>query len=133
MCIGKGMIIVKGQDRPEYNTDSNDHAPIIERLQLTDNKLVDRNFVRIELLPTGNLFSQNVQEWEYKEDETETLPSWYEELKKEYQYRCLEILTTGIIPQWKKEGVGGDLDLRDTQIKELPESLEVGGDIHKDF
>jgi len=30
MCIGKAMIIRKGQRHPDYLMDSNDHAPLVD-------------------------------------------------------------------------------------------------------
>jgi len=127
MCIGKGMIVTRVHGEPLFRMDSNDHAPIVEKFNLRDTKLVDRDWVRIELLPCGDLFSTKEADWEYRVDEEGTLPAWYEETAEAWIDRCLRTLFTKIIPAWKKDGVGGDLYLRDTQIKSLPDNLKVGG------
>ena len=49
MCIGKGMLVRRGKKWPDYAMDSNDHQPLVEGLGLKDDKLDDRDFVRIEL------------------------------------------------------------------------------------
>jgi len=51
MCVGKAMLIRRGQTEPDYLLDSNDHQPLLEKFNLKDDTLNDRNFVRVELWP----------------------------------------------------------------------------------
>ncbi len=130
MCIGKGMIVRRFQEEPDYLMDSNDHAPLVEVLGLKDNKLVDRNFVRIELWPTDELTSTNPDDWDFKVDEEGTLPSWFEEKQDYWQEKCLTVLVSSIIPQWVKKGVGDSLYLEGTQIKSLGQLKSVGDSLY---
>ena len=152
MCIGKGMIAVKNMNEPLYCVDSNDHQPIIKKYHLQDNKLVDRNFVRLEILPLNSLTSIKKSDWEVKIDEVNTLPSWFEETKEKWFDLCLTRMTLSIVPDWIKNGiegylnlqdctnltslgslesVGEYLNLQDTQIKELPKKLTVREKIYR--
>jgi len=128
MCIGKGMIIRKGQRHPDYAMDSNDHSPLVKLLHLRDDKPIEtRNFIRIELWPCDSLTSTNPDDWEFKIDEQGYLPAWFEDKKEDWEYKCLRILTKKIIPTWIKKGVGRYLDLRGTQVKSLGSLQSVGG------
>ena len=130
MCVGKGMIIRRGQRWPDYLDDSNDHAPLLEKFKLTDTKLIDRDFVRIECLPLGSLTSCELQDWQVSVDEEGTLPAWYREYQPDWRYKCLKVLAEKIIPAWLKYGVGGDLYLRGTAVKSLRQLKSVGGDLY---
>lgn len=128
MCIGKAMIIRKGQQQPDYAIDSNDHQPLVKLLHLRDDKPAElRNFIRIELWPKNSLTSTNPNDWEFRIDETGNLPSWFEDHRDDWQRECLRILTKTIIPRWVKKGVGGSLDLEGTQVKSLGSLQSVGG------
>ena len=59
------------------------HETIIQRAGLRDDKLIDRDFVRIEI-PNGDLAK-------YREDEIGTLPEWYN--RDVVRDKCKEILT----------------------------------------
>ena len=59
------------------------HEEIIEELKLQDTKLVDRDFVRIEITPNNKeKLTRNQQDWTFKVDEETTIPAWYNESKK---------------------------------------------------
>lgn len=122
------MIIAKGKDEPLFCDDSNDHQPIIEKFKLRDDKLFNRDFVRIELLPLGSLTSVKKADWEIRVDETGTLPSWFD-LEK-LSDKCKTLMVLQIIPEWIKNGVGGSLYLQDTQIKDLGKLESVGGSLY---
>ena len=130
MCIGKGMLIRRYQLEPDYVMDSNDHQPLVEKLGLRDDKLLDRNFVRIEMLPLKSLTSTKYEDWEFKVDEEGTLPGWFEEDIEIWKEKCLYVLANKIIPQWVKEGVKGSLYLDNTQVKSLGSLKEVGGSLY---
>lgn len=61
---------------------TNSHEEIIKKHGLKDDKLEDRDFVRIELTPNGDaeksgIFTRERKDWEHKVDEKGTLPAWY--------------------------------------------------------
>ena len=72
MCVGKGMIVRRYQQEPDWDKKTNDHEPLVTKLGLKDNRLLNRNWVRIELWPCGDLFSQAVNDWEVKVDDRKT-------------------------------------------------------------
>ena len=127
MCTGKGMIIRRNKTRPDYAMDSNDHAPLVHKLKLKDDKLEDRDFVRIELLPLNSLTSTKPKEWEFRVDEVGSLPLWFRKTQVDWEFQCKKILAEKIIPIWIKEGVGGGLYLRGSQVKTLGQLKSVGG------
>jgi hypothetical protein len=46
-------------------------------IKVKDDKLEDRDFVRIELWPTDSLTSKNPNHWIFNVDEKSTLPEWF--------------------------------------------------------
>ena len=65
------------------------HEDIIERANLKDNKLKDRDFVRIEITPEDvNKVTRNKKDWNFKIDEEETLPSWFTKNQKKAEQKC---------------------------------------------
>jgi hypothetical protein len=52
------------------------HTELITKFGLTDTKLLDRDFVRIEITPK-NILSKKKSDWTYKLDEEKTAPDWY--------------------------------------------------------
>ena len=129
MCIGKGFIAVKGSDKLLYEMDSNDHAPIVKKYNLKDDALINRTFVRLEVLPSGSLTSQEVKDWGVKIDEVGTLPSWFEEEKEMWLTKVINEMVDIIIPLWLKNGIGGSLDLQGSQVKDLGKLEKVGGSL----
>jgi len=61
-----------------WDKNKTSHEDLIAKAGLTDDKLKDRDFVRLEFVPKkGTLLSSNQTDWEYKIDEEGTLPEWY--------------------------------------------------------
>ena len=127
MCIGKAMIIKKHARYPDYLRDSNSHTDIIKSLNLRDDKLPDRNFVKIECWPKASLTSTDITDWEFRIDEVGSLPSWFENKKLDWEHKCLSLLVKRIIPDWIKDGIQGNLDLRGTKVTTLGKLTTVGG------
>ena len=135
MCIGKGMIIRRGQTQPDYLRNSNGHEPLVRKLELRDDKpAMLRNFIRIECLPLGALDSVKPKDWEVRVDETGDLPAWFEERFGDWEEKCLKTLTKIIIPRWVKNGLDGGLDLGGCtsltslgNLKSVGEWLDLGG------
>ena len=74
---------------------SNSHEDIIHINKLKDNKIEDRNFVRIEIVPKDEKeVTRNKKDWIFKVDEVKTLPKWYTKNKKQNEKLCWE--------EWKK-------------------------------
>ena len=133
MCIGKAFIIVRSKSHPQYDMESNDHQPIVEKLKLEDNRpAILRNFIRIEMLPLGSLTSISPENWSYKIDEPGELPSWFEDKAQDWAAKCMDLMRRVIIPSWISDGVGGSLDLQGTQVSDLGQLTSVGGylDLH---
>jgi len=130
MCIGKGMIAVKGMEKLLYEIDSNDHSPIIQKNNLKDDTLINRSFVRLEILPLGSLTSLELKDWKIRVDEEGTLPSWFEEEKEIWKTRTLDTMLDIIIPSWIEDGINGSLDLQGTQVKDLGKLEKVNGSLY---
>ena len=127
MCIGKALIIIKGNRHPQYVMEENDHSPLIEKFNLNDNQEpMLKNFVRIEMLPLGSLTSKNPKHWECHIDEIKELPLWFEDKQDDWIFKCHDLMQHVIIPAWIKDGVGGSLDLRYTKVSDLGKLMFVG-------
>ena len=130
MCRGKAFIVRKGQRHPDYVMNSNDHLPLVEKFNLSDNDPPElKKFIRIEMLPTGELTSTNPKDWEFHVDETNSLPSWFENKREDWGYKCKKILTEKIVPSWIKNSVGGSLYLGGTKVTSLGKLTSVGGSL----
>jgi hypothetical protein len=81
MCNYFSCIITRDL-KVHYSKKTCSHEDLINELKLQDIKLVDRDFVRIEITPKnpGN-YTRNSQDWNFKVDEEDTIPSWYSENK----------------------------------------------------
>ena len=79
-----------------WSKKTSSHEEIIKENNLKDNKLIDRDFVRLEVHPKNkmDLFSKNAKNWEFKIDEAGTLPEWFSLEQKHWE----EIVWTS----WKK-------------------------------
>ena len=131
MCKYKSMVIVRGQAEPIYDFDFDNHEKLIEKAKVSDDKLMSRNIVRVEVSPTDSLVSKKPQDWEYKEDEEKSLPDWYNEERDLWRDRCLSVICEIVSPHIKKTlSIGGSLYLSGTQIKELPAGLKVGANLY---
>ena len=68
------------------------HETIIDRAGLTDDNLINREFVRIEITPPNkNLFTP-YKEWTYTVDEDGTLPPWYCKRTKTLEKRAWKLM-----------------------------------------
>jgi len=131
MCIGKGMLATRWSEEPVYVLDSNDHSPLVEKIQAKDDSQFGRSFVRIEIWPCGPLFSRRKSDWEFRVDEEGALPEWFEDKKSFWEEKCKSVLVNQIITEWKRsKGVGGNLNLELTKITKLSDNLSVGGNLN---
>ena len=62
------------------NKNNSSHDTLIEKGKLKDDKLIDRDFVRIEVTPIDIVNKpRDRSAWKLKVDEQKTLPGWYTE------------------------------------------------------
>ena len=74
---------------------SNSHEDIIHINNLKDDKIEDRDIVRIEIIPKDKKrVTRNKKDWVLNVDELETLPEWYVKNKKQNEKLCWN--------EWKK-------------------------------
>ena len=91
------------------------HERVIEKYKLKDDKLENRDFVRLELTSKDeNIFNHKIENWDYKEDETDTLPQWYkdniEEIKKKTYKELLKVFKKQFL-------IDKTVDVLDTNIR----------------
>lgn len=68
------------------NEDSHEKSIMFIKSKWKDNKLVDRDFVRIEIVP-GKRFA-DLASWDFQVDEDKTLPYWFLEKKEACEAAC---------------------------------------------
>jgi hypothetical protein len=91
------------------------HEDIVAELKLTDVKLVDRDFVRIEVTPNNKEKLTRYQaDWTYHVDEESTIPAWYKKAEKTIQ----EVIWTSWSDSVKTQLVIGEesADVMDTYL-----------------
>ena len=71
-----------------WSEKTNSHEDLIEKFGLKDNKLEDRDFVRVEVTPQDKP-NRNVEEWAFKIDEVGTLPDWFNLNQEEIKEKVL--------------------------------------------
>jgi hypothetical protein len=124
MC--RGVCLVVSRTGEIYNSETyiSSHEKIIEENDIRDGLL--ENIVRIEMLPTGDLFSTERKDWECSIDEEDS-PNWFLENKEELVDKCYNKLWS-IISNWRLTNkIEGSLNLCDTKIKSLGNLEYVGG------
>jgi hypothetical protein len=115
------MVIIRSK-KILFLAKEDSHEEIIKAFGLGDDKLFDRDFVRIEVKPKGELLSVNPNDWEFKVDEEETLPEWFDE--KFWEGECIREMTEKIIPKFDLNYES--LYLRGcTGLTSLPEGLKA--------
>jgi hypothetical protein len=73
-----------------YDGNDSNHEEIIKKAGLTDNKLIDRDFVRIEITPSK--LTMNPKDWTLKVDEEKTLPEWFTKNREQADKNCYKTL-----------------------------------------
>ena len=78
MCNFWSCILTR-EGKVLWSEATSSHETIIQENDLKDNKLQDRDFVRLEVHPKTrmDLFSKDKGKWEFKIDEAVTLPEWF--------------------------------------------------------
>lgn len=89
MCNFWSAVITK-QGKVFWSKENSSHEVILKAAGLKDDKLADRDFVRVEIAPMSKalLFSKREEDWAFKVDEEGTLPSWFSGRRKFYENKC---------------------------------------------
>jgi len=64
-----------------WDANETSHEKLVAKAGVKDDKLVDRDFVRVELKPSGAQLFDDPKTWSFKVDEKGTLPAWFNEKK----------------------------------------------------
>ena len=75
MCNFWSCIITKDM-KVLWDRDITSHEELVKKYSLKDDKLENREFVRLEIKPT-DIRSKRKSDWMFKVDEEGTMPSWY--------------------------------------------------------
>lgn len=79
-----------------WDGNSSSHEDLIAKAGLKDDKLEDRDFVRVEYTPSKNgLFTLDRKDWAFKVDEKGTLPTWFVNRSEEFEGK---VFTDGVLP-----------------------------------
>ena len=111
MCSRASFLAIRG-GKIAWVLGSDSHDAIIEAEGLKDDDLYVRDFVRIECIPRADPFSTDPSEWVVREDEDEKdFPAWYDH--EEWAGRILDELTQRRIPEERRTGIIGNLEVTD--------------------
>jgi len=78
MCQFYSPIVNKKLQILDCVEDNDNHETVVDKFKLADDKLQDRDFVRLEIIPEDrDIFNHKISNWVYKVDEINTLPKWY--------------------------------------------------------
>jgi hypothetical protein len=83
MCNYWSCILTR-DGRVLWSPETSSHEDIIRTNNLEDNKLKDRDFVRLEIAPKI-IWSKKKADWKFKVDEEKTLPKWYSDAPKKWE------------------------------------------------
>jgi hypothetical protein len=101
--------IVTRDLKVHYSKKTCSHEEIIAELKLCDTKLIDRDFVRIEITPKNKENpTRNPADWHFKVDEESTVPSWYSKAKKQVEENIWLSWSESIKTQLVLEGESTD-------------------------
>ena len=65
------------------------HEKLIENAKLIDDRLVNRNFIRMEIIPKDEKnITRNKKDWKLVVDENDTIPEWYQGNKEKLDKLC---------------------------------------------
>ena len=89
MCTPFSCIITKAKkvlvcENPNIHS----HEEIVKEHNLKDTSLINRNWVRIEVYPEYYSYTSEVDTWEFRVDEFDTLPEWFTLDKEVYEDEC---------------------------------------------
>ena len=72
-----------------WNKDIASHEDLVRKFNIKDDKLENREFVRIEISQKDTkIFTKNTSDWQFNVDEKGTLPAWFNKDKKFLETEC---------------------------------------------
>ena len=87
MCKWMSMLIDRnGKVWMDGNITS--HEELVKKSGWKDDRLENRDFVRVEISPKPKTFSAKRENWIFKVDEEGTLPKWYSENREKNETAC---------------------------------------------
>jgi hypothetical protein len=95
MCNFWSAIITR-EEKILWHGNISSHNELVKKHGLKDDKLENRDFVRIEYNPQPKTFSLDKSKWDFKVDEKETLPDWFVKKQPQFEKRCWTILRAHI-------------------------------------
>jgi len=98
MCKYWSGIVTK--DGKVLFTEDDSHETVIKRSGLNDCSLENREFVRIEV-ENGNMKN-------YRVDESDTLPSWYEKRENEFHRKVELLLKKLVVAKPKRDAINAE-------------------------
>jgi len=138
MCKPASFIVTRHQAL--FSRVSDHHDIILFEHGLRDDSFTPQ-FVRVEITPPDLDFSRPFSAWKFKTDQ-DLLPDWYDPEEAEAACRRrlplwvrhhLEILGQGVFGDGVTRDLiayNGNLNLRGTSIRRLPDNLTVEGKLH---
>ena len=136
MCRYKSLIVTRTEVLSSENSES--HEDIIRKYELND-KISPPDFIRVEMIPTGDM--ADPQDWEYHLDQ-DTLPKWYDARAAETACRqeIKKMLRRGMKIEGSLEdcpgltslpnGIKIEGSLEDCPgLTSLPEGIKIGGSL----
>ena len=91
MCRAFSCIVTKGKKVLVCeNPNKHSHEEIVKEHNLNDTVLINRDWVRIEIVPMCNDYTSDVDTWKFQVDEWFTLPEWFELDEEVYEKKCRE-------------------------------------------
>jgi len=117
MCRYKSLIVTRTEVLSSENSES--HEDIIRKYEIND-KISPPDFIRVEMIPTGDM--ADPQDWEYHLDQ-DTLPKWYDA-------RAAETACRQEIKKMLRRGMKIEGSLEDCPgLTSLPEGIKIGGNL----
>jgi hypothetical protein len=127
MC--KGVLLVVSRIGEIYNeNDISEHERIITENNINDN--MSNDIIRVAMLPKGDLFSTERNDWECSVVDELHHPNWFLEDYEKLIKKCYNKLWL-IIFNWSIYcRIDIDLNLRDTELKSLGDLRLVSGNLN---
>jgi len=83
VCNFWSCVLLRG-GKVLWSPKDSSHETLLAEHGISDDKLEDRDFVRLEIAPK-NIFSKKKVDWAFNVDEPGTLPKWYSDAPKKWQ------------------------------------------------
>jgi len=82
--------LIDRNGKVHWSEKNSSHEELVKQSGFKDDKLEDRDFVRIEITPKNNMaiFSKKEADWVFKIDEKKTLPEWYSKNQEKMEKLC---------------------------------------------